>query len=119
MNTEIKQCPACATEFRCNSRQQAASCWCRNYPAIMAVEKSQHCFCPKCLANLAGESINLHLQTLSLKEALALASRYRSSTALTENIDYTLDAGNLVFSRWYHLKRGNCCGNGCRHCPYN
>ncbi|MES2853673.1 MAG: DUF5522 domain-containing protein, partial [Bacteroidota bacterium] len=18
----------------------------------------------------------------------------------------------------FHLKRGNCCGNGCRHCPY-
>ncbi|WP_297817592.1 DUF5522 domain-containing protein [Segetibacter sp.] len=19
----------------------------------------------------------------------------------------------------YHLKRGFCCGNGCKHCPYN
>ncbi|MEZ0130904.1 DUF5522 domain-containing protein, partial [Flavobacterium sp. LBUM151] len=19
---------------------------------------------------------------------------------------------------WFHLKRGTCCGNNCRHCPY-
>lgn len=32
---------------------------------------------------------------------------------------YYLDAhGNLVFTEKYHLKRGYCCENGCRHCPY-
>jgi hypothetical protein len=24
----------------------------------------------------------------------------------------------LVFTGAYHQKRGFCCGNGCRHCPY-
>jgi hypothetical protein len=24
----------------------------------------------------------------------------------------------FVFTREYHLKRGYCCKNGCRHCPY-
>jgi Family of unknown function (DUF5522) len=23
-----------------------------------------------------------------------------------------------VFTSQYHLRRGYCCGNGCRHCPY-
>jgi hypothetical protein len=23
-----------------------------------------------------------------------------------------------VFTAIYHLKRGSCCGSGCRHCPY-
>jgi hypothetical protein len=23
-----------------------------------------------------------------------------------------------VFTAQHHLKRGYCCGNGCRHCPY-
>jgi hypothetical protein len=33
--------------------------------------------------------------------------------------DFYLDAdGNTVFTAAYHLKRGNCCDNGCRHCPY-
>jgi hypothetical protein len=26
--------------------------------------------------------------------------------------------GNIVFTESYHLKRGYCCDNGCRHCPY-
>jgi len=28
------------------------------------------------------------------------------------------DGSYLVFTRQYHLRRGYCCGNGCRHCPY-
>ncbi len=38
---------------------------------------------------------------------------------LTAGIDYyTLPDGRLVFTEMYHLKRGFCCGKGCRHCPY-
>jgi Family of unknown function (DUF5522) len=32
--------------------------------------------------------------------------------------DYYLEAGKYVFTAAYHLKRGYCCGSGCRHCPY-
>ncbi|MCX8484902.1 MAG: DUF5522 domain-containing protein [Bacteroidia bacterium] len=32
--------------------------------------------------------------------------------------DHYFENGFLVFTRDYHLKRGFCCGNGCRHCPY-
>jgi hypothetical protein len=31
-------------------------------------------------------------------------------------IDQT--TGFLVFTSNYHLKRGYCCGSGCRHCPF-
>lgn len=38
---------------------------------------------------------------------------------LVENIDYTLDEyGNLVFTATYHLKRGYCCKNRCKNCPW-
>ncbi|MBC8152919.1 MAG: hypothetical protein H7Z72_08420 [Bacteroidetes bacterium] len=30
---------------------------------------------------------------------------------------YTAE-GFVVFTAAYHLKRGYCCKNGCRHCPY-
>lgn len=33
--------------------------------------------------------------------------------------DFYQDAGRIVFSAGYHWKRGYCCGNGCRHCPYD
>ncbi len=26
--------------------------------------------------------------------------------------------GRVVFTEQYHIDRGYCCGNGCRHCPY-
>ncbi len=38
---------------------------------------------------------------------------------LTEGEDYYLNGdGYVVLTAAYHLKKGTCCGNGCRHCPY-
>ena len=37
----------------------------------------------------------------------------------TAGIDYyIIEGGYLVFTKEYHLKRGYCCKNGCRHCPW-
>ena len=41
-------------------------------------------------------------------------------SALIEHEDYYLEKnGLLVFTEKYLLLRGTCCGNGCRHCPFN
>ncbi|HEY6064296.1 MAG TPA: DUF5522 domain-containing protein [Chitinophagaceae bacterium] len=38
---------------------------------------------------------------------------------LIENIDYYINKdGYVVLTKKYHLEKGNCCGNGCLHCPY-
>lgn len=31
---------------------------------------------------------------------------------------YYSPEGYIVFTEKYHLKRGYCCKNGCKHCPY-
>ncbi|RAJ98072.1 hypothetical protein LX87_02980 [Larkinella arboricola] len=31
---------------------------------------------------------------------------------------YFNEQGYLVFTAAYHLKRGYCCKNGCKHCPW-
>lgn len=31
---------------------------------------------------------------------------------------YLSEEGYFVFLEKYHLDRGFCCGNGCKHCPY-
>ncbi len=37
-----------------------------------------------------------------------------------KNEDFYLDEnGNTVFTAQFHLKRGYCCKNKCRHCPWN
>jgi hypothetical protein len=41
-----------------------------------------------------------------------------ASPAPLEPEDFYFDGPNLVFTAAYHLKRGSCCGSGCRHCPY-
>nr|WP_088257553.1 DUF5522 domain-containing protein [Fimbriiglobus ruber] len=37
---------------------------------------------------------------------------------LVEGLDYYIEAGRWVFTAHYLRERGYCCGNGCRHCPY-
>lgn len=41
-----------------------------------------------------------------------------ATPAALEPEDFYMENGNLVFTAAYHLKRGSCCGSGCRHCPY-
>jgi hypothetical protein len=39
---------------------------------------------------------------------------------LIEGEDYYYnEEGYVVLTAKYHLDKGYCCGNGCKHCPYN
>jgi len=38
---------------------------------------------------------------------------------LIEGKHYYLEDGLMVLTERFHRVRGNCCGNACRHCPYN
>lgn len=73
------------------------------------------CLCRPCLETVAqvaergGET-----QTVLAEIRAAIDAR---ATATGEP-DYYLENGNVVFTAAYHLKRGACCGSGCRHCPY-
>jgi hypothetical protein len=31
---------------------------------------------------------------------------------------FYIENGYKVFTAKYHMERGTCCGNGCRHCPF-
>ncbi|MEM9918476.1 MAG: DUF5522 domain-containing protein [Bacteroidota bacterium] len=37
---------------------------------------------------------------------------------LQKGVDFYIENGFYVFTAAYLLKRGYCCDNGCRHCPY-
>ena len=34
------------------------------------------------------------------------------------NEEFYIESGKYVFTEVFHIKRGYCCGNGCRHCPF-
>lgn len=42
-----------------------------------------------------------------------------STEPLAEGVDFHFEDGLMVLTANYLLKRGYCCGNGCRHCPYD
>lgn len=37
---------------------------------------------------------------------------------LKEDIHFYMENGLMVLTETYHLARGRCCGNACRHCPF-
>jgi len=44
---------------------------------------------------------------------------YRFNNQLTEGEDYYLEHGFRVMTASFLTRRGYCCGNGCRYCPYH
>lgn len=32
--------------------------------------------------------------------------------------DYYIENGKIVLTAAFHIKRGSCCGNLCKNCPY-
>ena len=109
-----KQCSVCLQSFECNSCV-GQQCWCSQLPAIMPLCAEQDCRCPQCLTVAVNEKITDFLQNNPVK--IAIPSQYKNNEII-QDIDYYLENGNYVFTEWYHRKRGSCCGNGCRHCPY-
>ena len=41
-----------------------------------------------------------------------------NNVELEDDEFYYSDEGFIVFTEKYLLKRGHCCENACRHCPY-
>lgn len=45
-------------------------------------------------------------------------SQIEKISEFEENIDYYFENGLMVLTEHFLKKRGYCCKNGCRHCPY-
>jgi len=35
-----------------------------------------------------------------------------------KDVHYYIEHDKVIFTEQYHLQRGQCCNNNCRHCPY-
>ncbi|HEX5705683.1 MAG TPA: DUF5522 domain-containing protein [Pyrinomonadaceae bacterium] len=42
----------------------------------------------------------------------------KDKCALVEGEDFYIEGALFVFTARYHLRRGYCCENNCRHCPF-
>ena len=119
MSLKTKHCSQCGKAFICGTDKENSTCWCDTFPHIGQIDGINNCLCPACLKKQMKEKIGLFVADFKAGKQDNSAPKYRNKKAgLVEDIDYYLDDGNVVFTEWYHLKRGECCGNRCRHCPY-
>lgn len=54
----------------------------------------------------------------SVYEAIADDAESEQKNPFVEGVDFYYEGGLMVVTRHFLLRRGYCCENGCRHCPY-
>lgn len=85
----MKTCERCGAEFGCGAVGEIK---------ILPAQYKEG-LCPACLLQIfANPSIE--------------------KSDLKAGSDFYYERGLMVFTKEYHLKRGECCNSGCRHCPY-
>lgn len=85
----------------------------------MPLDLRKDCRCPECLKKVVQHKISEFVSTLDPHDPkIPYPPEMTQTKRPIEGIDYYLENGFHVFTAWHHLKRGVCCGNGCRHCPY-
>ncbi len=113
-----KKCSVCHEEFSCGAGFELGSCWCVSFPPIMQLEFDQDCRCPACLSDSIDSRIGELINDNGIDQMLTLAEPYRNQSELVKDVDFKVVNDLYVFSKWYHIKRGECCGNDCQNCPY-
>lgn len=130
VNVTTSHCVKCGVDMACGAEREIPVCWCKGFPRLppeAGVDRSQ-CHCPNCLGFVLNRSVKRGIEEKGVSAMVALASEnginpvsdtVRSKPRLVEHVDFQIENGNYVFSSWYHLKRGYCCGSGCRNCPFD
>lgn len=106
-----KSCSRCQKTIRC-AVNDIASCDCSKVTLSNAtlafLDKTQFdCLCNECL-----QAID------QMVEQTAKIPFPKKGEPLVEHVHYYMQGQLFVFTEFYHLSRGYCCGNGCRHCAY-
>ena len=114
-----KICPVCGTQFGCANLGDGTACWCAALPPLMELNSTSDCLCPDCLKIALQEKTEQYVADfMNGRAENYLGGKLPMNAPPVEGIDYYVEHGNFVLKGWYLLKRGYCCGNGCRHCPY-
>jgi hypothetical protein len=92
-------------------------CWCEQVVLpnstlrrILAELPDQRCLCRGCLETIAAHP---DIQWEELVAKVRPVAQFPPSPG-----DFYMEGEAVVFTAQYHLRRGWCCGSGCRHCPF-
>jgi hypothetical protein len=102
-------CPLCGKPNQCQLCTEAAykgPCWCARVQIpeallarVPAELRNKACICRECV-------MDFHRKNTGTRQAVMPGDFYFGP------------GGLMVFTEAYLLRRGYCCGSGCRHCPY-
>jgi hypothetical protein len=120
-----RRCPVCGSINECriaNGCLYKGQCWCESVSIPPVVQRyfaelglGSACLCRSCLSALAHGAV----ESNSAEHILTNVRAQVATTNWNQTDDSYVDSsGRTIFTAAFHLKRGNCCGNGCRHCPY-
>ncbi len=118
-----QRCPVCSKPNDCRiaaGHSYKGVCWCNesSVPShilkFVAEKLETACFCRRCFDSLA------YYAQYSLDPVEILDCLYQEIRNDPKSPDfYYDDLGRMVFTAAFHLRRGHCCENSCRHCPYS
>ena len=115
---EQKKCSRCGDSFGCGLETGQEHCWCEHLPHVSLVaNEDQDCLCPNCLPP-AIETLKRTSYTADEGAHPAVEKDVGAPYSLLEGVDYYSEGTAIVFTARYLLRRGYCCENRCRHCPY-
>ncbi|MEP7197528.1 MAG: cysteine-rich CWC family protein [Saprospiraceae bacterium] len=106
-----KYCPNCNKAFTCK-RDDIVNCQCYN---IVLSEATKAFLLKTNFGCLCKECLNKFNQITELTKELSFPTK---PEMLVEGLHYYKEDNYLVFTEIYHLLRGFCCKNDCRHCVY-
>lgn len=106
-----KTCQRCKRTFYCQP-ENVAACQCAEVRLSEATrsylkQARYDCLCKHCLSELNEMAEEARKSPFPVRPG-----------ELVEGRHYYRENGLWVFTEFYHLQRGYCCGNHCRHCAY-
>lgn len=109
---ESKYCQRCGALFECKVGD-IANCQCNSVrvsddtQTFLQSTSYDDCLCSRCM-----EDIDKMVQFSLLHDFP------KQRELMVEGLHYYFDNGYFVFTELYHLQRGYCYKNNCRHCAY-
>jgi hypothetical protein len=108
------RCPTCGTKGKANE----IPCWCFELPNGLVPTPEKKFNCSRATVQDLRNAIDQYCVDLDEEKRRKIKELGPAKRPIPL-LDYDTNlSGNVVFTRWYHLRRGFCCGNGCLNCGW-
>jgi len=106
-----KICQRCKNEFTCNSKD-IKNCDCNKVELSSELKyflsKTEYdCLCQNCLTELGPIVSESEKERFPIKRENYIEGKH-----------YYMEKNLFVYTEYFHIVKGECCRNNCRHCAY-